>query len=230
MNIIKPFLTLLQQYHLPSVFNPWADYDHELDIHPTAPEIRSDHLQQYLKLRLGHAQYIFIAEAVGYQGGRFSGIPLTSERILLGRHPKVRPEDIIGHKGVRTSNSACSLLGSTEQEQGMAEPTATIIWGTLMERGLHPETFVFWNIFPFHPYNPKSLNGPLSNRTPASAELVQGAEFFSHFHRFFPTAKIFTVGVHANKTLQKLGIASTHLPHPANGHANQFRAAIRELV
>lgn len=28
----------------------------------------------------------------------------------------------------------------------------------------------------------------------------------------------------------ELGISPSHLPHPANGHANQFRAAVREMV
>ena len=230
MNDIAKFLKKLQQYHLPSVFNPWSDFDPELDISPAAPEIRSAQLQQYLKLRLNKVRYLFIAEAVGYQGGRFSGIPLTSERILLGHHPRVRPEAVIGTQGIRTSNPACFRLNPTEQAQGMAEPTATIVWGTLLEHGLHPESFVFWNIFPFHPYKPKSTGGFLSNRTPSPAELECGAELFKEFRRLFPKARIFAVGRQADLTLQKIGLVATHLPHPANGHANQFRAAVGEDI
>lgn len=228
MPTISSFLTLLQKSHLPSVFNPWADYDPDLDISPEAPTIRSNQLAQYLKLRLSSTKYIFIAEAVGYQGGRFSGIPLTSERILLGHHPKVRPEDVIGQKGVRSSNPACLRLNAAERGQGMAEPTATVVWGTLLERGVAPDSFVFWNIFPFHPFKPKSPQGLLTNRTPTPLELEHGAEIFRQFHRLFPAAKLFAIGVHADKTLQKLGIDASHLPHPANGHVNQFRKAVGE--
>lgn len=227
---LTSFLTLLQNSTLPSVFNPWNDYAQTLDISPEAPKIRLQQLAQYLKRRQKSAQYIFVAEAVGYQGGRFSGIPLTSERILLGHHPKVRPEDVLGQKGTRTSNPLSPQLNPTEQAQGMAEPTATIVWGTLLERGIAPDAFVFWNIFPFHPYKPKSPQGLLSNRTPTPAELEHGAEIFSQFHRLFPAAKLFAIGVHANKTMKQLGIDATHLPHPANGHANQFRAAVGEWL
>lgn len=149
---------------------------------------------------------------------------------MLGYHPQVLPEAVIGAKGIRTSNPACPRLNPTEKARGMAEPTAAIVWGTLLERGLDPESFVFWNIFPFHPYNPKSTGGLLSNRTPTPNELVCGAELFIQFHRLFPKARIFAIGRQADQMLQKMGLIATHLPHPASGHANQFRAAVGEYI
>ena len=147
MPTITTFLTELTKHHLPSVFNAWSDYDPDLDIGSNAPAIRRDQLQQYLVLRQGSARYLFLAEAVGYQGGRFSGIPITSERILLGHHDQVRPEDVIGGPGHRTSRPDSPSLNPTEQAsaraRGMAEPTATIVWGALLSHGLEPEEFVF---------------------------------------------------------------------------------------
>ncbi|HBF39878.1 MAG TPA: hypothetical protein DDW50_21530 [Firmicutes bacterium] len=230
MPSIPTFITQLTHYHLPSVFNPWSDYDPDLDIGPAAPAIRRDQLQQYLKLRQGRARYLFLAEAVGYQGGRFSGIPITSERILLGFHDQVRSEDVISGPCRRTSRPDCPSLNPSEQAKGMAEPTATIVWGTLLAHGLKPEEFVFWNIFPFHPYKSKSPGKTLSNRTPTAAELACGAEIFHHFHALFPAVQIFAVGAKASQTLAELNILFFHLPHPANGHANQFRETVDKQV
>ncbi|MBQ5344040.1 MAG: uracil-DNA glycosylase, partial [Acidaminococcaceae bacterium] len=85
---ITTFMKHLHMYRAPRVFNPWREYEPGLDIGPEAPQIRYGNLQRYLELRC-NAHYLFIAEGLGYQGGRFSGMAMTSERILLGHHPEV---------------------------------------------------------------------------------------------------------------------------------------------
>ena len=85
---IETFIEKLQQYNKPLVFNPWQDYDPECDIGPKAPVIRAANFKRYLGLRR-NAHFLFIAEGLGYQGGHFSGMAMTSERILLGHHPDV---------------------------------------------------------------------------------------------------------------------------------------------
>ena len=79
---INTFIDKLQSYQSENVFNPWRDFDHATEIGPEAPEIRRKNLRRYLALR-EIAHYLFIAEALGYQGGHFSGVAITSERILL---------------------------------------------------------------------------------------------------------------------------------------------------
>ena len=79
---ITTFMKHLHMYRAPRVFNPWREYEPGLDIGPEAPQIRYGNLQRYLELRC-NAHYLFIAEGLGYQGGRFSGMAMTSERILL---------------------------------------------------------------------------------------------------------------------------------------------------
>ena len=92
---INTFIDKLQSYQRENVFNPWRDYDPDTEIGPEAPEIRRENLRRYLELRQ-HAHYLFIAEALGYQGGHFSGVAITSERILLGQHKAVRPASVLG--------------------------------------------------------------------------------------------------------------------------------------
>lgn len=65
-----------------NVFNPRVDYDRVHDIGPEAPDIRLKQIEQFLYARISGAKYLLVAEAVSYQGGRFTGVALTSERII----------------------------------------------------------------------------------------------------------------------------------------------------
>src|SRR5882724_2425603 len=82
---IDEFLRLLKGSPSHAVFNPWWEVDQENDIGRNAPAIRRNQLRAYLQKRLRKADLVVIGEAVGYRGGHFSGIPMTSERLLLGR-------------------------------------------------------------------------------------------------------------------------------------------------
>src|SRR6266702_8813046 len=82
---IERFIRPLKKSPSGSVFNPWWQVDKQNDIDRSAPAIRRKHLHAYLRERLGKVQLVVIGEALGYRGGHFSGIPMTSERMLLGK-------------------------------------------------------------------------------------------------------------------------------------------------
>src|SRR3954453_6637283 len=86
---IAEFLRLLKRSPAGAVFNPWWQIDDKNDIGSNAPVIRRKQLRAYLQQRLQTARLAVIGEALGYRGGHFSGIPMTSERILLGKQPDV---------------------------------------------------------------------------------------------------------------------------------------------
>ena len=50
-----------------------------------------------------------VAEAVGYQGGRFTGIAITCERMLLNKHKTIRPKDVTPIRLERTSSPSSHL-------------------------------------------------------------------------------------------------------------------------
>src|ERR1700751_168662 len=87
---IERFLRLWKKSPSGAVFNPWWEIDDQNDADWDAPSIRRNQLRAYLRKRLRTAQLAVIGEAVGYRGGHFSGIPMTSERLLLGRSKTVQ--------------------------------------------------------------------------------------------------------------------------------------------
>ena len=224
---IETFMHHLLAYEAPRVFNPWRDYEPGLDIGPEAPHIRYANLQRYLELRR-QAHYLFIAEGLGYQGGHFSGMAMTSERILLGHHPEVRPEEVLGSGWDyrRTSNPASPLLKGTQRALGFNEPTATVMWGSLHREHLGTFDAVLWNIFPFHPYKEQGL---LTNRTPDGRELDAGIVYARELMELLPQAQVVAIGQKSAQTLQKYGIPCDCVPHPSMGGANRFKAAVAAL-
>src|SRR6266540_4757490 len=127
---VENFIRLLKQSPPGSVFNPWWQVDKLNDIDRNAPVIRRKHLRAYLHRRLGKVKLVVIGEALGYRGGHFSGIPMTSERILLGKKENagIKPEYVFSCFEARRTSKP------TPWSDAVSEPAATIIWGPL--RGL----------------------------------------------------------------------------------------------
>src|SRR6478736_2632941 len=211
------FLRLLTASPSGAVFNPWWQIDEENDVGPHSPAIRRKHLALYFRERLGKARLAIVGEALGYRGGHFSGIPMTSERMLLGKQPVI----VAGIKARRTSNpSICP--------EGFAEPTATIVWGALLKIGALPDEFVLWNAFPWHSFDPR--RGPLSNRMPNKSEQLSGRPVLKAFFELFPCEQIVALGKIAAAQLDQLGFNAHCVRHPASGGAKLFRQQIAKIV
>ena len=221
--MIDDFISSLK--HSPNdLFNPWYHRDEEHDETNDAPEIRRQQLKTYLSERVESAKYLFIAEALGYQGGHFTGIAMTSERILLGhQEPKygVRPDHIFQTVEPQRTSSPTVI------EKGMSEPTATIMWGALIDLGINPYEVVLWNAVPWHPYKPDQ--GLLSNRTPTTDELDAGLDHLKSFMNLFKDVEMVAVGRKCELSLSQLGVDHIPVRHPANGGAPKFREQVKNL-
>jgi len=236
------FLRLLKASPSGAVFNPWWQIDDENDIGPNCAAIRRKHLAVYFRERLGKARVAIVGEALGYRGGHFSGIPMTSERMLLGKKPDIiaalckrrnllkRAKDgerrpplqiIAGIKPRRTSKpTACP--------DGFSEPTATIVWSALLKIGMLPDEFVLWNAFPWHSFDPQ--RGQLSNRTPNKSEQLSGRPVLKAFLELFPCPQIVALGKIAAAELAHLGSNAHCVRHPASGGAKLFRQQIAKII
>jgi uracil-DNA glycosylase len=168
-----------------------------------APARRRANATAYLSARAGRSPLLLVGEAMGYAGGRFTGIAFTAERTLRSwgapyESTSVRPE-------------------------GWAEQSGTIVHGARATLELAADT-VLWNVVPAHPHRPGE---PLSNRTPAVGELRAGAEVLRDLiERLQPRATI-AVGRSAERALGELGLAcDASVRHPANGGATAFRSGL----
>lgn len=234
--LVKEFIEKLQEYKSDLVFNPWCDYDEVNDIDSNCYKIRVENLTRYLELRL-NAKYVFIAEAIGYQGGHFSGIAMTSERILLGNHKTINHSVVLGDfEYKRTSSPNNMEFKRTQRELGFNEPTDTIVWDTLAKHDLKAFEVVLWNIFPFHPYK---NTGILTNRTPKPEELDIGVEYtklllellceLQKLNGEVKMPKIIAIGQKSATTLEKYGIKCQAVRHPANGGATKFKEQVKTI-
>jgi uracil-DNA glycosylase len=221
---IDEFLRLLRRSPSRAVFNPWWEVDEQNDIGRNAPAIRRHQLRVYLQKRVGKANVAIIGEAVGYRGGHFSGIPMTSERLLLGRSKRfhIKPGDFFSDvKPRRTSKPE-------KCPDGFSEPTATIVWGTLLRLGVKPDQFVLWNAFPWHSFD--SRRGMLSNRMPNKSERATGLTVLKNFLELFSCDQVVAVGKIAGAQLEELNVNAHCVRHPASGGARLFRQQIAKIA
>jgi uracil-DNA glycosylase len=221
---INNFLRLLKKSPRGAVFNPWWQVDKQNDFGHNAPAIRRNQLRAYLEERLAKSKVAIIGEALGYRGGHFSGIPMTSERMLLGK----KKDSGIHLEQVFSSIQPRQTSKPEKYQDGFSEPTATIVWGTLLKLGLKPEQFVLWNAFPWHSFD--SCRGMLSNRMPNKSERAAGLSVLKVFLDLFPCNEIVALGNVAASQLVELNVKTDRVRHPASGGAKLFRQQIGRIV
>lgn len=189
------------------LFNPYAPWDD-----PRAA-IRRANLTRYLHDMLQRRPAVLLlAEAPGYRGCALSGIPVTSERIMLRG---------IGKWGL----FGAGYEATSGHPQGVAEMTATILWGALEQFAAQPP--LIWNALPLHPYQ---HGHPHSNRTPTVRERRIGIPILARVMALFAPRTVLAVGRTAQQTLDEMGIAYIALRHPAQGGKAAFVQGLREAL
>ncbi len=149
---------------------------------------------------------------------------MTSERMLLGRSKgfALRPNDFFSD--IRPQGTS----KSGKCPDGFSEPTATIVWGTLLRLGLKPDQFVLWNAFPWHSFDLR--RGMLSNRMPNEPERAAGLPVLNALLELFPCEQVVALGKIAAGQLEQLGVKAQCIRHPASGGAKLFRQKITKAL
>jgi hypothetical protein len=194
----------------PNVVNPYREAFADLD-GPAAARRRRENLEAYLD-RVGTPRLVLVGEALGYRGGRFSGIAFTSERQLLGPDDRRLPWG--GAPFQATSRNPALWL----------EPSGSIVWDGL---GGDARGALVWNSFPWHPYG---VAGPLSNRTPERGLVAANLHVLERLLAELPDSRVLAVGRTAQGALAELGLEAPALRHPAHGGAMLFREQLREQM
>ena len=188
------------------LFNPYAPQNN-----PGAT-IRRENLTRYLgDMQSRQPGILLLFEAPGYRGCALSGIPVTSERIML--------------KGIdKWALFGESYRATSEHPQGVAEMTATILWNALVEHVEQPP--LIWNTVPLHPHRPGQAQ---SNRSPTREEERLGLPFIEIVMALFKPETIGAVGRVAQRALDGLGYQAIPLRHPSQGGKSEFIRGLLEI-
>jgi len=191
----------------PGVVNPYRDEVPELDCRGAAAQRRRN-LEAYLE-RVGRVRCLLLGEALGFRGGRFSGIAFTSERQLAGGDGRRLPWA-----------SAPPFAPTSRNPTLWLEPSGSVVWDGL---GGEPRGVLLWNAFPWHPHAPRSS---LSNRCPERSLWRANLHVLEELLAALGTVRVLAVGRTAQAALAELGVAAPGLRHPAHGGAAVFRAQL----
>lgn len=173
---------------------------------PDAARVRRENLLQRIECFTKAPEYLVIGEAPGWRGGRFSGVPLVSEAMLV--------DGTLGFHGVPTYLS----------NHPLKEATATIFWQVLQPAGSRVFT---WNCIPLHPHRPGE---PLSNRPPTSAEISAAIPQLSALVDLLAPLQVIALGRCAESALSAAGIPAAVVRHPSHGGAEAFQSGIRAII
>jgi hypothetical protein len=188
------------------VFNPY-------DASIPGGDIRQANLARYLSDMLARSPHVLMLfEAPGYRGCAWSGIPVTSERIMLRGIPKW---GLFGEGYQATS----------EQPEGVAEMTATIVWGALEAYANEPP--LIWNTVPVHPHRVAERQ---SNRTPTAEEQRMGMGPIEQVIGLFGFETLLAVGRTAQEALAALGYEAVPLRHPSQGGKPEFTRGLAKAL
>jgi uracil-DNA glycosylase len=203
--LLDQLLDVLASVHL--VGNAFNQYSYD---RPTN-EIRRQNLRLYWQqMATLRPSVLLVGEAPGYRGCRLTGIPFTSEAILLNG---AADTGLLGHKqGYRQT---------AESGRVWKEASATIVWPAIARYRPLP---LLWNAFPFHPHRP---HNPLSNRPPTTAELHLGQPLLAEVIRLFNIQRLIAVGNKAEVAIQALGLLGRKVRHPSHGGKADF---VRQLA
>jgi hypothetical protein len=190
-----------------TLFNPYAPQD------DPGATIRRKNLAHYLAdMQLRQPRMLLLFEAPGYRGCALSGIPVTSERIMLRG---------IGKWGL----FGAGYQATSGQPQGVAEMTATILWDALVEYVDQPP--LIWNTVPLHPHRPGQ---PQSNRPPKKAEEQLGWSFVEMVRGAFDIEVIGAVGRVAQRAIDEMGGHAVPLRHPSQGGKAEFVSGLSRIA
>ncbi len=176
--------------------------------------IRRDNFRLYLgQMMVLRPKVLLVGEAPGYQGCRRSGVPFTSDHLMLN------PPD-----GVPVLGAAAGYRDSGEFGGLRKEPSATIVWGAIAETGLVPLIF---SAYPFHPHK---KGRPLSNRPPRADELAVGRRYLADILAIFAPETVIAVGNSAARTLTAMAVDHVNVRHPSHGGKAAFWAGFRAVA
>lgn len=188
-------LRLSKRKNTLTVFNPYRN------------PVLTNNLKAYLEtmLKTQHqsgSRVMLVGEAPGFKGGRLTGIPFSSGKLLQeSDHPFIKV-----------------LRPQLELDSCEKENTASMVWQYLSEQTDVP---VFWNAFPFHPHPSRVQK---KNRNPKQSEIEEGAEYLEMMVEIFKPDQIAGLGRSGVACVEKVFPERqvAYIRHPSYGGKKDF--------
>ena len=156
---------------------------------------------------------LLVGEAPGYRGMRITGVPFTNTVIL---------ERGVPHFGLFGPGNGYSV--PTDLPSVAAEPTATVMWDTLVELDFLP---LLWSAYPLHPHRPGNSR---SNRTPSPGEVAEWSWSWRSLEQLFSIRSVVAVGNVAQDSMVRSGRSVPRVRHPAHGGRKMFARGLSDLL
>jgi len=153
---------------------------------------------------------LLVGEALGFKGGKLTGIPFSSGQIFERfEHPFLK-----------------EIADQIKLREIESENTATIVWEYLTAKQVTP---LCWNAFPFHPH-PKGCKN--KNRAPSAKEVATGARYLKTLQSIFENETIIGVGnkgAHcARKAFPSKEVFTVR--HPSYGGKAEFVQGLDQIL
>jgi uracil-DNA glycosylase len=191
---------------LTSVINPWRD--------PALQANLLEYLEAYQKVSL-RARWralpvLIVGEALGYKGGRNTGIPFSSSTVFSE----------VEHPFLQTLQPRLQIATND------SEATASIVWQYLAQKRGVP---LFWNAFPFHPH---VKHRPNSNRKPTVKEVRRGVPYLRQLAEIFQPQQIAGLGRVGQEAAQVAfpDEKIVYIRHPSYGGKRDFIRGMDALL
>lgn len=196
---------LLYDQSSDTLFNFYRDEVSEFDL-PGGAQIRWYNLYNYVRAFQKRPEVLVVGEAPGFRGCRFSGIPFTSEKLLIEQQIPVQGKQ------------------SSTESRPRSEATATVFWEVIVP---FKESVFAWNTVPFHPHLPNDLT---KNRPPTAQETKRFIKLLNALINALTPKRIIAVGNVAYYTLRNLRIHCIQVRHPSYGGKKKFKTQISEIL
>lgn len=200
MNVEFFIDTLKEADSSDNVFNFWNDNDEVNDLIAGAAYLRRENFRRYLEHRFDKAHILVLAKKPSFADAKFTGIPLCDESLLLGNHDCLNPEDLFHGEKLRTSSWACDYKLMSNKSGNDIQ-----VWQTMKERGIPPEAWVAWNVYPFHAHQ---SGFPLSDREVSAEELFLCRRYTEHLLHLYPKSEIWVADKAVLEVLQQIKATS----------------------
>ena len=225
LQIIDTFIRQLTEFPpLDHIFNQYAYHQDPAVDHANA--VRRHNLSLYLGLMMDRKpNALWIGEAPGYRGYRITGIPFTSEFILVhGEGSLLEDTNALTNRGPDLFGLSRGFKHTPEKLESENERTATMIWKKVSHLKSYP---LLWNAFPLHPHPPDEEN---KNRPPRKDEINLGYPLILKLLEIYDFKKIAAIGRVAERCLDELNLQSIYIRHPSHAGKGAFLQGVDDFT